>query len=161
MRSYRINNSSSIGLFWVKLVWYVVSPWDLTWYDEIKGDRHTSSRSNDNQVVSFNVSLISLTLVVCVCVCWFVEWMRASGRDSLRRSPCFFCSSSSFFLFFCIHSDSCFSQNAGIFFKFFYETSLDREEGQWIPRSVRECCGAGFNVIISWRIRRNQPSSAL
>ena len=24
-------------------------------------------------VDSFNVSLISLTLVVCVCVCWFVD----------------------------------------------------------------------------------------
>ena len=38
-------------------------------------------------MVSQNVSLISLTLVVCACVCWFVECMCASGRDTLRRSP--------------------------------------------------------------------------
>ena len=40
---------------------------------------YTSSRSNDNQVVSFNVSLITLTLVVCVCwVCWMNarKWVR-------------------------------------------------------------------------------------
>ena len=39
-------------------------------------------------MVSYNVSLISLTLVVCVCVRWFVECMHASGRDTLWQSPC-------------------------------------------------------------------------
>ena len=39
--NYRISNSSTIGIFGVKLVRYiVVSPWDLTWYHEIKGDLH-------------------------------------------------------------------------------------------------------------------------
>ena len=95
-----VDNFPTICLFVTKLGWKMpyIGLHDILGqrsHKQVKGQMRSNVKVNlqDSITVdSFNVSLISLWLFCLCCVCWFVEWMHASGRDTLRRSPClYFC----------------------------------------------------------------------